>query len=37
MIRDRFMALTKYFHIINHATYMLEKGLLGYNKLWQIK
>jgi hypothetical protein len=33
MTRDRFMALTTCFHITNSATYVREKGLLGYDKL----
>jgi hypothetical protein len=37
MSQDRFMALTKCFHITNPATYVQEKGLPGYDKLGQIR
>jgi hypothetical protein len=33
MLHARFMALTKYFHVTNPATYVREKDLPRYNKL----
>jgi hypothetical protein len=36
MSQDHFKALTRCFHITNPATYVREKGLLGYDKLGKL-
>jgi hypothetical protein len=37
MSQDRFMTLTKCFHIINPTTYVREKSLPEYDKLEQTR